>query len=111
MNARDWNPIVCAAIGRRVLLTFDYDGEPRVVAPYCHGVTTAGREALRAVQVLGGTHGGDIASGKLWTVDKLVNLRALDDPFVASDPKYNPDDSAFAEIHCRIEPRRKTKNA
>ena len=112
MNARKttpWNPIVCDAIARRVLLAFDYDGEPRVVAPYCHGVTTAGRETVRAVQVLGGTRRGDIASGKLWTIDKIVGLRALDESFIASDPKYNPDDSAFAEIHCRIDTRKTKK--
>ncbi len=99
-----WNAIVCDAIRRRVLLAFDYDDEPRVVAPYCHGLTTAQREAVRAVQILGGSRSRDIASGKLWSVDKLRGLRVTDEPFLPTDPRYNPNDKAFAVIHCRIEP-------
>ena len=99
-----WNPIVCDAIRRRVLISFDYDDEPRIVAPYCHGLTTAQRQAVRAVQILGGSRSGDIGTGKLWSIDKLHGLRVTDEPFLPTDPRYNPNDKAFAIIHCCIEP-------
>jgi hypothetical protein len=107
MSATSWNAIVCDAIRRRVLLAFDYDDRSRVVAPYCHGLTSAGRQAMRAVQVLGTSHSGHIQTGKLWSIDKLRQLRATDEPFLPSDPHYNPDDKAFIEIHCRVAVGRK----
>jgi hypothetical protein len=45
--------VLCQAIGSRTLLTFDYNGKPRIVAPYCYGVTAKNVEVLRAIQVGG----------------------------------------------------------
>jgi hypothetical protein len=91
--------IICEAITKRCRLEFEYDGLVRVVEPYCHGVTTRGLESLRAVQVGGAA--GRLGFGKLWTVDKIKNIR-LGAPFRPRDPNYNPDDSAMSRIHCRI---------
>jgi hypothetical protein len=93
--------LICDAIRTRSLLEFSYRGRHRVVAPYCHGVSTAGHEVLRAVQVRGATSSG-LGFGKLWTVADLVGLRLSDERFEPNDPHYNPDDSAMREIHCRI---------
>lgn len=93
---------ICEAIQARMLLEFDYDGHHRVVAPYCHGVTTRGVESLRAVQVGGESRSGGFGYGKLWTVAKMTNFRTTGEPFAPDDPNYNPDDSAMAEIHCRV---------
>jgi hypothetical protein len=41
--------LICEAIQRRLLLEFDYGGLHRVVQPYAHGRSTAGREVLRAI--------------------------------------------------------------
>jgi hypothetical protein len=92
---------ICEAIRRRVLLQFEYNGQLRVVAPYCHGVSMPGNEVFRAVQVRGGSSTG-MGVGKLWQVDKMVNPRVLDEPFTPDDPKYNPNDSAMKQICCRI---------
>ena len=86
-----------------MLLAFDYDGLRRVVAPYVHGSSRAGAESLRAIQVRGASGSRPIASGKLWTVAKMTHLRTTGEAFVPDDPNYNPDDSAMARIHCRIE--------
>jgi len=93
---------ICEAIRQRLLLEFTYDGLHRVVAPYCHGVSTAGHESLRAVQVGGESRSRGMRSGKLWTVAKMANVRVTDRPFTPDDPNYNPDDSGMKQIHCRV---------
>ena len=93
--------LVCKAIRERHLLEFHYRGKLRIVAPYCHGVSTRGTEVLRGIQV-GGTSGSRMGIGKLWAIADMVEPRILDVPFIPNDPNYNPDDSAMREIHCRI---------
>lgn len=94
--------IVCEAIRKRLLLTFDYDGLLRVVAPYCHGTSTRGVASLRAVQVSGSSRSGGLGFGKLWSLSKMRNLQLTNETFVPDDPNYNPNDSGMREIHCRI---------
>ena len=96
--------LICEAIRTRSLLEFDYHGLHRIVAPYCHGVSTAGHEVLRAVQVRGASSAGrrGLGFGKLWVVSELVGLRLSSERFGPDDPHYNPDDRAMQQIHCRI---------
>jgi hypothetical protein len=97
------NDTICAAIRDCELLEFDYDGLHRVVAPYCHGFTGE-NEVLRAIQVRGESRSGGMGFGKLWRVDKMLNVRGTGEGFVPDDPHYNPDDSAMTRIHCRVPP-------
>lgn len=93
--------LLCEAIQGHRLLAFDYNGLSRVVAPYAHGFIRSG-EALRAIQVRGGSSSGLSPEGKLWTVSKMRAIQLLDEAFSPDDPHYNPDDSAMLRIHCRI---------
>ena len=93
--------LICDAIRTRSLLEFDYHGLPRVVAPYCHGVSTRGAEVLRAVQVRGESSSG-LGFGKLWVVAELAGLRLSGERFEPDDPHYNPHDRAMQQVHCRI---------
>jgi hypothetical protein len=94
--------VICTAIRRRRLLIFEYQGLQRVVAPYCHGTSRRGQEVLRAVQVSGSSRSGLLGVGKLWIVAQMKGLRDGGQDFIPDDPDYNPDDSALAEIHCRV---------
>jgi hypothetical protein len=96
--------LICDAIRTRSLLEFDYHGLHRIVAPYCHGISTAGHEVLRAVQVRGASSSGPrgLGFGKLWIVAEIVGLRLSDERFEPDDPQYNPGDRAMQQIHCRI---------
>jgi hypothetical protein len=94
------NFTICSAIRTRRLLRFEYGGHPRVVAPYCYGITATGAETLRAIEV-GGTS-KSAGFGKLWTVAKMEGLTLTSQPFEPSDPNYNPNDKALVQIHCRI---------
>lgn len=93
---------VCDATRLRRLLSFRYEGLDRVVAPYCHGTSKAGKAVLRAVQVGGKSRSGRLDIGKLWTLDRISRLALLEQAFEPTDPDYNPDDSAMLEIHCRV---------
>jgi hypothetical protein len=93
--------VICEAIRRRALLQFEYHGRVRVVAPYCHGVSTRGVEVLRALQLRGSSSSG-LGFGKLWAIDDMVDPRILDETFTPDDPNYNPHDRAMKAICCRI---------
>jgi hypothetical protein len=93
--------VICAAIRDCELLELDYDGMRRIVAPYCHGFTSKG-EVLRAIQLRGESRSRGMGFGKLWMVDKMINVRRTGDTFVPDDPHYNPNDSAMTRIHCRV---------
>ncbi len=94
--------LLCKAIREKRLLQFDYHGLPRVVAPYCHGISTRGSEVLRAIQVRGASSSGGLGFGKLWAVADMRNAQVLAETFAPNDPDYNPDDSAMQSIHCRV---------
>lgn len=103
---------ICSAIRERKRLRFYYNGMLREVEPYCLGITRAGNAVLRAIQVAGATSAGrgdhpgaGLGFGKLWHVSKLERLEVTSDSFAADDPHYNPNDSAMARIHCRVERR------
>jgi hypothetical protein len=94
--------LICEAIRKRRLLEFHYHGRLRVVAPYCHGVSTRDVEVLRAIQVRGSSSSGGLGFGKLWAVGEMTDLRLLDEAFTPDDPRYNPNDSAMKQIHCCV---------
>lgn len=94
--------LLCEGIRTTTLLAFGYEGNARVVAPYCHGFTRNGDEVLRAVQLRGSSRSGRFGRGKLWTVSKMRLVRTLDERFIPDDPDYEPNDSAMVRIHCRI---------
>jgi len=94
--------LICEAIRKKALLEFKYKGYHRVVAPYCHGVSTRNLEVLRAIQVRGVSPSGGYGVGKLWSLAEMVELRVLDETFSPDDPNYNPDDTAMKQIHCRV---------
>lgn len=96
---------LCAAIAAGVLIEFDYKGEHRVVAPYCHGISTRGAEVLRGVQLErpdSVSKSGHYGFGKLWYVADMQNLQVTRERFSPDDPTYNPSDSAMKQIHCRV---------
>lgn len=98
------NPI-CKAISERRLVQFEYHGKRRVVAPYCHGTSTRGKDVLRGIQLRGESSSGPVGGkgiGKLWTLADMTALRVLDETFEPDDPNYNPNDSAMSEIHCCV---------
>lgn len=96
------NQTICAAIGSRKMLQFYYDGGTRVVEPYCHGISTAGNELLRAYQVSGFSQSENPVGWKLFEVGKISSLSILDRMFTGARPEYNPNDRVMSTIYCRV---------
>jgi predicted DNA-binding transcriptional regulator YafY len=91
------NPLICKAIHEKRRLRFVYHGKPRLVEPQCHGISTAGREVLRAHQIRGGTQ-----PEPLFELAKMSELVLLDEHFTRPGPHYKPNDSAMALIFCQL---------
>lgn len=96
------NATVCQAIASRKMLQFYYDGGTRVVEPYCHGISAAGNELLRAYQVSGFRQSGDPVGWKLLEVGKISGLSIIDWTFTGTCPDYNPNDRATSTTYCRV---------
>lgn len=90
---------IATAIARRAVLTFTYDGLPRVVQPATYGVTTTGRPTLRACQVGGASHRNTIPGWALFAEDKMFDVAATGESFADfALPGYTRGDSAFTII-------------
>lgn len=90
------------AIGRRHLLTFSYDGFPRVVEPHTYGIDKKGHQALRAYQVGGGSESGQYVGWKIFHVGQMRGLSGLTETFHAPRPGYKRGDKAFASIQAQL---------
>ncbi len=100
---------VCAAIRTLSVLEFEYRGLHRVAAPYVHGFTVRGAEAMRAIQLRGESRSAGLGFGKLFLCSEMKRVRLTEERFVPDDPDYNPDDGVFARIHCRVAPERRER--
>ncbi len=94
--------VICQAIRMRRRLTFEYEGQRRIVEPYCHGFGSQDTELLRAIQVAGASRSRGFGFGKLWRLDKMSRVELRDESFSPDDRNYNPNDSAMARIHGRV---------
>lgn len=63
---------IASAINNRQLLSFSYDGYPRIVEPHTYGTDTKSHTALRAYQVRGGSESGEYVGWK-----SIVILKSL----------------------------------
>lgn len=68
------NMQIKTAILNKQLLSFIYDGYPRVVEPHTYGLDKKGHPALRAYQIKGGSDSGEYIGWKIFHVDEIRNL-------------------------------------
>ena len=87
------------AIETRTVLIFSYDGEEREVEPHILGVSTAGN-----VVVCGWQRSGELPGWRNYLLPGVTELTRTAIRFSAPHEGYNPEDSTFARITCRIEP-------
>lgn len=96
---------ICNAISKKAVIVFDYNGSLRIVEPQCHGISSAGNEVLRGVQINGGSRSVESIAGKLFDVSKMSNLRETGENFLDPAPNHNPEDKAMKLVHCCLPPR------
>jgi predicted DNA-binding transcriptional regulator YafY len=107
--------ILTIAMKGNNLIEFLYDNNTRIVEPYLFGELfnkndknhfVEGKYALKAWFVRGYTSLSiDIKEGdrwKLYHIDKIVELKILDEKDFTIRPFYNPDDKDFKRINFRI---------
>src|SRR5712691_1087962 len=70
---------MCAAIDAQVLVRFWYEGLPRTVEPYVHGISTVGTPLLRGYQTAGLSHHAG-RECRLFALSKMTHVVVLDDP-------------------------------
>ncbi len=90
--------LTSAIQGRRVI-TFTYDGLPRVVQPATYGTTTTGKLTLRGCLIGGQSRRNSIPCWELFTEAKMVDLALTDATFVEfAREGYTRGDSGFVNI-------------
>ena len=95
------NSDICNAIETKKLVEFFYNGGNRIVEPHCHGITTAGNEALRAYQVDGYSESGKMG-WKMFDLGNASNIQILDEPFDGPRDDYKKGDRGMSKIYCEL---------
>lgn len=89
---------ICAAIHRRAIILFWYDGSKRKVEPHLLGYASNGNLLLSAFQIYGG-------SGSDWRdflVSSMSGLSITEEIFQIARQGYNRNDRKFSRVICRI---------
>ena len=95
------NTDICNAIKKMNLIEFYYNGGTRTVEPHCHGITTAGNEALRGYQVTGYSDSGQMG-WKMFDLGNASNINVLDETFDEPRPGYRKSDRGMSQIYCEL---------
>ncbi len=87
---------------QKLVLQFIYNGKLRTVEPQTYGLSTTGREVLRAYErtIPNGSKRSGMA--KLFDLNKISGLRKSGQSFSQALPTHNPDDSAMVEIFATL---------
>lgn len=93
------NDIIIEAIESRKLLEFYYKNHHRIVEPHTFGISSKGNENLSAFQIDGTSERNNVPDWGLFTIDKIIDLKILNESFVGTRPKYTKGDSRMIEIY------------
>jgi hypothetical protein len=96
------NNTICSAINSKKVIRFSYEGSTRLVEPFCHGVSKAGNDVLRAHRIRGYSESEHEPPWRLYIVLKMSNIGIMEDTFSGDRPDYNRNDSDMSTIYCRI---------
>lgn len=95
--------IICEAIAKKKVISFDYEGGKRKVEPFLLGThKDSGNEVLRAYFLSGHSASNEGPGWRLYLTGEMSNLTMEDETFTGVGEQYNPNDSAMSEIFCRI---------
>lgn len=89
------------AIRDKQLLSFTYDGLPRLVEPHTVGLSTAGNPVMRCFQVRG-SHKKAGHDWDLVNLEKIVGLAVTGEHFACPRPGYKRGDSAMSTIYAEL---------
>ena len=95
-------PLIISAIQRKAVLEFSYNGKRRIVEPQTYGLSTTGREVLRAYERSVRKDAKRSGMAKLFDLAKISGLEETGLKFQQALPTHNPDDSAMVEIFATL---------
>lgn len=94
------NHTIIEAIENQNSIEFYYEGELRVVQPYCYGISKVGNNVLRAFQI-----DGYSTSNKMWwrlyTESKMQKIRNINENFLKRND-YKRGDKDMVKIFVEI---------
>ena len=95
---------ICDALNRRRLLRFRYKdhSSATTVEPYTYGENKTGNLVLSAWLVSGETHDTKPPFWRLYHENEMHNVEVMIDTFSHDRVGYNPNDSRFQVIKCRV---------
>lgn len=96
------NQIICNAIRNRCVLTFTYNGHPRVVEPHAYGLSRAKNEVIRCYQTGGTSDSGTVPRWRLMEVDQIEFLIVTEERFVGERIGYKRGDKHMPTIFCEL---------
>ena len=91
--------LIIEAIETNRLIEFNYKNEVRIVEPYTFGMSSTGKDVLSAYQVEGGSTSSSDLGWRLFSIDKIENLRIIGNCFESTRDGYNPNDSRMQKIY------------
>lgn len=95
--------IILNAIKNQKLLEFDYDGCYRVVQPHIYGLSAErAKRQISTYQIRGESNTGGLPAWRTFDLDKIENLKVLDEYFSEPAAGYNPRDPKFRKIFSQI---------
>lgn len=89
-------------VRNRRIISFYYDGLPRIVEPHAYGLTKTDREAIRAYQTGGRSVSGSIPGWRLFLLDEMSPPRDTGRSFVGTRPGYSRGDEGLPTIFCEL---------
>lgn len=94
--------IACKALADGKRLELRYDGFTRVVEVHAVGETTAGRLAMSAWQVRGGSSSNEDRGWKTFLLDDVSSVVEIDEPSQAPRPGYVHGSRQFRRVICQL---------
>ncbi len=99
-----WDAVIRDAIAKRSILVIRYDSwaAERAVEPHAYGAGDNGNDLLRAWQEAGASSSGEHSGWKLFTVSKIVSMRATGGTFPGARPGYARPDTAMRRAYAQL---------
>ena len=88
---------ICTAIKEKWRVEFIYNDKMRTVEPQCCGISTAGKEVVRAYLIKGGSR-----PEQLFEIAKIKSFVVLQEHFTKPGPNYRKYDAAMKIIYCQL---------
>ncbi len=93
---------IIEAIENRNILEFDYDGNHRVVEPHAVGVSSTGKEQLRAFQFDGQSDRVQVPDWGMFSLNKIQNLQVKQETFEGERQGYRRGDRHLNPIFAEL---------